>query len=153
MLKVLIGVVLGAVLALGTCVLLVVTFTGPEPSVQVEAPETVFVDRPFTVRLLISNPHAEAIAIANVDIDSESLDGFHVEAISPEPTPDSPNVDFGSHTWYFERTLQPSASESIEFTFRPQGAPGTRQIPLEVCNFYQDCSRTLLSIEVAPLAP
>jgi hypothetical protein len=150
--KLLIGIGLGAVLALGSCVLFVVLYSGPEPSVHVEAPTSASVDKPFTVRLVISNPHQEEITIDNVDIDAASLRSFHVEAISPQPTPESPSTDFGSHTWYFDRTLRPSSQESIEFTFRPQAA-GIHQLPLEVCNSYQDCSRTLLSIRVDPPSP
>jgi len=138
---------LGAVLTLGSCAVFLSLYSGPEPSVQVEAPPTALLDTTFTLRLLVSNPHQEEITIDNVDIDTQSLAAFRVEAIAPRPTPESPDTAFGIHTWYFGRTLQPSSEASIEFTLRPQ-AQGIHQLPLVVCNAYQDCSRTLISIRV-----
>jgi hypothetical protein len=145
--KILIGITLGMILAISILVAFVTLYSGPELSVRISAPESVPIREPFRVSLHLTNPHSEAVIFDSVDIDDSVFETFEVVSVTPEATEDSPVGGFGQQTWFFERTIQPAGEETVEFEFVANSA-GSFQLPFDVCNSYQDCSRTPLSIRV-----
>jgi len=150
--KILLGIAVGIAAAVLAAVAFETVFTGPELSVRVSAPTSAFVGEPFKVVLLLSNPHSEVVTLDSVDIDDEALQELRVVAVVPEASPESPVGGFGYQTWYFEDAMPPASEKAIEFEFVAD-SPGPHQIPFDVCNSYQDCSRTPISLIVADSSP
>jgi hypothetical protein len=147
-LKYLVGGIAGVVLVVIALLALLGLGSGPELSVQFAAPDSVGVARPFEVRLTASNPHPEAVTLDSIDIDSSVFRAFRIVEVSPPPA----NVEdvslLDQRSWAFFQDVAPGSQVSVVFRFEAT-APGTHQIPIDVCNAYQDCSRTLLSVAVA----
>jgi len=145
--KILLGIAVGIALTVLAATAFFTLVTGPELSVRVSAPTSALVGKPFKVVLLVSNPHNEAVTLHSVDIDDEALEELRVVAVVPEASQDSPVGGFGYQTWYFEEEMPPASEKTIEFEFVAH-SPGSHQIPFDVCNWYQDCSRTPISLVV-----
>ncbi len=48
-------------------------------------------------------------------------------------------------SWSFLQPVEPGEAVTIEFEIEAT-ARGTHQIPIDVCNSYQDCSRNLITV-------
>ena len=147
--KVLLGIAVGVVFAVAILVALVTLLSGPELSVRISTPNSILVGETFTIVLHLSNPHSEPVTLDSVDIDNAAFATFEVISVTPEPSELSPITIIGRHSWTFQRVLEPATTETVEFEFRAN-LVGSYQIPLGVCNSYQDCSRTPVPILVAP---
>ena len=149
--KVLLGIAVGVVFVIVALVAFVTFFSGPELSVRISTPNSTLVGETFTIVLYLSNPHSEPVTLDSVDIDNAALATFEVISVTPEPSEPSPFAIFGQQSWTFQRVLEPATAETVEFEFRAN-LVGSYQVPLNVCNSYQDCSRILVPILVAPPA-
>jgi len=141
-----IGVGIAAVVA---CIAALVTFySGPELSLQASAPEAAHSGQPFKVRLQLSNPHDESVTLDSIDVDDSVFDTFEVLSVEPTPTSDSPISIFGQTSWSFYLDFDPGEQRTVEFELVTSDS-GTFQLSFDVCNTYQDCSRNLLTVNVA----
>ncbi len=149
--KVLLGIAAGVALAFAAMFAFVIFFTRPQLSVRISTPDSVLVGETFSIVLHLSNPHGEPVTLDSVDIDNAVFATFEVISITPEPSEASPITIMGQKSWAFQRILDPATTETVEFEFRAN-LVGSYQIPLDICNYYQDCSRIPVPILVAPPA-
>jgi len=68
--------------------------------------------------------------------------------VEPTPTSDSPISIFGQTSWSFYLDFDPGEQRTVEFELVTSDS-GTFQLSFDVCNTYQDCSRNLLTVNVA----
>jgi hypothetical protein len=108
-------------------------FSGPIPTVEVDAPVEVELGVSFPVTVRITNPHEEQLGIDNIDIPNEVLEGLEIVSVVPSAMDDSPDDSFGSTTWYFDITIPPAATSEVELTMRAT-EPGRHVLELSVCN-------------------
>jgi len=144
--RVLVGVA-GAIVAVVAFFTYALLYNGPELSLRVAAPESVPAGQSFQIELYLTNPHPEAIELDSIDIDEAVFETFEVTSVTPEPTDESPLSVLGRRSWEFDRVVHPGGSETVVFELQTR-SQGTFQLPLEVCNGYQNCSGTPISVRV-----
>ena len=76
-----------AVLAL---ILLVMVWTGPSLAVQVFLPKVVRAQTPFTIEVVVGNPHDEDLTLSDLDFPDRVLERFTIESISPPASDEYP---------------------------------------------------------------
>jgi hypothetical protein len=142
------SLLIGIALVVAGVIAMQALWSGPKLSVQASAPEAVYSGQAFRVRLRVLNPHDEAVTLDSINIDNSAFDTFEVLSAMPPPE-DSPYSMFGHSLWSFYRELKPGERQSVEFEL-VANAIGTFQLPFDVCNYYQECSRILLAVRVDP---
>jgi hypothetical protein len=145
--RVVVGIAAGIVVTFLGFVAYGLLYTGPQLSLRVNAPESVAAGEPFQIELQLTNPHPEAITLDSVDIDESVFEIFEVTSVTPAPSEESPLSVLGQRSWVFDRIVHPGGSETVVFELQAP-SPGTFQVPLQVCNGYQDCSGTPISVRV-----
>ena len=135
-----------AVLAL---VLLAMVWTGPKLAVQVSMPKVVGAKTPFTIEVVVGNPHDEELSFSDLTFPDRVLEKFRIESLSPPASTESPVGGLGIQTYFYELTLPPESEEAIEIVVLPT-IPGSHLMEFDVCNAFQDCVTTLRRIQVSP---
>lgn len=69
----------------GALIYTIFTRTPPDLQVEVTAPEKVQIGESLKMKIEVTNPTGERVALNSIDIYDELLDGFEITAIDPKP--------------------------------------------------------------------
>ncbi len=141
-----IGFVLGVAVTIAGVIALAVLFTGPALIVKASAPASAMLDGPVLITIEATNPHDDPVILDNVDAPNKFFQNLDIVAVRPSPSPESPVGGFGSQTWYFEISVPPQETRTVELDVVAKH-PGAHVAEFRVCNSYEDCSLIVVPIE------
>ena len=141
--------VLGLVLcgaALAGCDLL-----SPRPTFEVTlaVPEEITVAETFVLGVDVKNPHAAAITLDSVDVDSKLLKGFQLISVAPTPADVTHIPVLDQRSWSFGRSIPPGGVLRVAFRLRPLNV-GRFSGEVGACNPGQDCANAFADLVVSP---
>ena len=141
-----IGFVLGVAATIAGVIAVTVLFTGPALFVKASAPASAMLEGPVVITIEVTNPHDETVILDNVDVPNKFFQNLDIVAVRPNPSPESPVGGLGSQTWYFEISVPPQETRTVELDVVAKN-PGTHVAEFKVCNSYEDCSFVVVPIE------
>ncbi len=139
-----IGFVLGVAVTIAGSFAVLSLFTGPSLIVKASASATL--EGPVLITIEVTNPHDDPVILDNVDVPNKFFQNLDIVAVRPNPSPDSPLDGFGSQTWYFEISVPPQETRTVELDVVAKH-PGAHVAEFYVCNSYEDCSLIVVPIE------
>ncbi len=141
-----IGFVLGVAVTIAGGYALLTLFTGPALIVNVSAPASATLEGPVLITIEATNPHDDAVILDNVDVPDRFFQNLDIVAVRPSPSPESPVRGLFSQTWYFEISVPPQETRTVELDVVAKH-PGAHVAEFDVCNFYAECSSIVVPIE------
>ena len=116
------GLLLVAIVVLAVCGVVAWSLLlqpAPAPNVGADLPPEKTVGETFEMTVVVSNPHAEPIAVHRVDIDRTLVRGFNVLKVVPAPTDDRLLPIEKCRSWRFDREVAPGNELTITFAMQP----------------------------------
>jgi len=141
-----IGFVLGVAVTIAGIFAFVSLFTGPSLIVKASAPASATLEGPVVITIEATNPHDDPVILHNVDVPNKFFQNLDIVAVRPSPSPESPFGGIGSQTWYFEISVPPQETRTVELDVVAKH-PGAHVAEFSVCNPYADCSLIVVPIE------
>ncbi len=141
-----IGFVLGVAVTIAGALALVFFFTGPALMVTASAPASATLVGPVVITIEATNPHDDPVILHNVDVPNRFFQNLDIVAVRPSATLESPVGGFGSQTWFFEISVPPQESRTVELDVVAKH-PGAYVAEFEVCTSYEACSLMVVPIE------
>ncbi len=141
-----IGFVLGVAVTIAGGYALLTLFTGPVLIVNASAPASATLEGPILIAIAATNPHDDPVILQFIDVPNRFFENLEIVAVRPSPSPESPVGGFGTKSWFFEITVAPHETRTVELDVIAKH-PGAHVAEFDVCNFYGECSSIVVPIE------
>ncbi len=141
-----IGFVLGVAVTIAGVLALGFFISGTALSVKASAPASATLDGPVVITIEATNPHDDPVILDYVYVPNKFFQDLDIVAVRPSPSLESPIGGLGSQTWYFEISVPPQETRTVELDVVAKH-PGAHVAEFSVCNFYGDCSLMVVPIE------
>jgi hypothetical protein len=125
---------------------------GRHLAVTISSPDVVVIGDTFAITITARNPHAQELALDNIDVPDRVLEHVAFLGVSPQASEDSPLGGGGTQTWFFETPLGPGGSAGVTIQARALEV-GRQIIELSVCTFEQDCASVVRELDVVAGSP
>jgi hypothetical protein len=140
-----IGFVLGVAVTIASFVAFGLLFMGNALIVKASALASATLDGPVLITIEVTNPHDDPVILDSVEVPVRLFQDLDIVAIRPSPSDDSPMDFFGSRVWFFEISLAPKETRTVELDVVAKH-PGAYVAEFNVCNLYGDCSLTVVPL-------
>ena len=140
------GIVVGGLIFLLTLWGTLLPLAGSALTVKASAPASATLVGPVVITIEATNPHDDPVILDNVDVPYPFFQNLDIVAVRPSPSPESPVRGLFSQTWYFEISVPPQETRTVELDVVAKH-PGAHVAEFEVCNFYENCSLIVVPIE------
>ena len=141
-----IGFVLGVAVTIASVIAFGILFTGNALIVKASALASATLDGPVLITIEVTNPHDDPVILDSVEVPKSFFQDLDIVAIRPSPLDYSPVDFFGSRVWFFEISIAPKETRTVELDV-VANHPGAYVAKFNVCNLYADCSLTVVPLE------